>query len=134
MKSDKISVFDFINCIFDKTEMPDEELFKKYYTPYIVNTYLSFFREHIFIANALNMNWNISPEQHFLILFNGLDKSKKRTKWIHRDKGLAEKIKLLKDLYQYSTRQAREIIPMIDRMGLWKSIKEELYKGGKTKN
>lgn len=129
-------LFDVINLIHTKDHYPDKDELNEY-TSFLGNRALSQFQELIFHAQAMNENWGIPKEANFAFYYHSVSKKKRFSKWAKKDDEAEEKIKKLKEYYNYSTIKAREIIPIIDELGLWPQIEKDLNKGGfkgKTKS
>lgn len=126
-------LFDVINLIHTKDHYPSEEEMG-HYSPFMGNRSLSQFQELIFHAQAMNENWGIPKEANFAFYYHSVSKKKRFSKWAKKDDLEEEKMKKLKDYYGYSSIKAREIIPIIDQLGLWEQIDKDLHKGGKVKS
>lgn len=125
-------LFDVINLIHTKDHYPTTEELGDY-SSFMGNRALSQFQELIFHAQTMNENWGIPKEANFAFYFHSVSKKKRFSKWAKKEDLEEEKIKKLKEYYGYSTIKAREIIPLIDQLGLWEQIDEDLHKGGKGK-
>lgn len=125
-------LFDTINLIHTKDHYPNDDEMAEY-SSFMGNRALSQFQELIFHAQAMNENWGIPKEANFAFYFHSVSKKKRFSKWAKKDEVEEEKIKKLKEYYGYSTIKAREIIPIIDQLGLWEQMDIDLHKGGKGK-
>ncbi len=122
-------LFDVINLIHSKDHYPDDDEMKEY-SSFMGNRALSQFQELIFHAQAMNENWGAPKEANFAFYYHSVTKKKRFSKWAKKDDLEEEKIQKLKEYYSYSTIKAREIIPIIDQLGLWEQIDTNLHKGG----
>lgn len=122
-------LFDVIKLIHSKDHYPDEDEMKEY-KPFIGNRSLSQFQELIFHAQAMNENWGIPKEANFAFFYHSVTKKRRYSNWAKKDEVEEEKIRKLKEYYGYSTIKAREILPIIDQIGLWNQIDSELNRGG----
>lgn len=129
--AEKMNLFDIVNGIFEKRELLSEEDIALNYKPFIINRAMSNYKDLIFLAEEMNMNWQLNPLMQYHFYYFGVDKLKRFSKWPKRDEELDDKIDLLKEYYDYSTLRARETIPVIDSLGLWDVIKVDLNKGGR---
>lgn len=125
-------LFDVINLIHTKDHYPNEDEMKEY-SSFMGNRALSQFQELIFHAQAMNENWGIPKEANFAFYYHSVSKKKRFSKWAKKDTSEEDKIDKLKEYYGYSSIKAREIIPIIDQLGLWEQIDKDMHKGGKGK-
>ena len=131
--TEKLSPFDFVKMIYEKTRIPTEEEIGDY-NPYIINIALSNNLDSVFPANELNANWQLGKRMQFDFLYFILDRRKRYGKWHKKELDREErKIDMVKEYYGYSTARAREVIPILDQQNAWKQIEEELKKGGLKK-
>lgn len=122
-------LFDVINLIHNKGNYPTEDEMKDY-SSYMGNRAMSQFQDLIFYAEEMNERWGIPKEANFAFYYFGVPKKKRFGKWAKQDKDLEDKIAILKEYYSLSTIRCREIIPLVDDLGLWDKMKKELDKGG----
>lgn len=122
-------LFDTINLIHTKDHYPNDDEMEEY-SSFMGNRALSQFQELIFHAQAMNENWGIPKEANFAFYFHSVPKKKRFSKWAKKDDEEKEKIKKIKELYGYSTIKAKEIIPIIEQLGLWEQIDKDLNRGG----
>lgn len=127
----KLSPFDFVKMINQKTAYPSDEDFSGY-SQYIINKALSQFKDTLFYANELNglTGYRLDNKMHFDFYYQGIDKGNRYSKWEKRSIEQDQKIRMLKELYNYSTYRAREMIPLVDSLDLWGDIEKALFKGG----
>lgn len=125
-------LFDVINLIHTKDHYPSDDELKEY-SSFMGNRSLSQFQELIFHAQAMNENWGISKEANFAFYYHSVPKKKRFAKWAKKDGVEEEKIRKLKEYFDYSSIKAREIIPIIDQLELWDQIDKDMHKGGRSK-
>ena len=115
------------NLSYDKKQVSEEKNFEKFFMPFKVNKYFSFFSDTIFHANEINCLWQLDKKmQHDFYLFS-VRKKKRYTTWL---KKLAENdIELVKEVYGYNDAKASEVINIIGKTGLDK-LKLYVQKGG----
>lgn len=129
--AEKIELFDVVDNILLKKGLLTEEEIKANYSPFIINRAMANHQDLVFFAEKMNENWQLPPSQQYHFYYFIIDRRKRWAKWPKRDKSLDDKIALLKEYYGYSTLRARETIPIIDELGMWDSIKNDLNKGGR---
>lgn len=126
-----MGLFETIGLIHSKDHYPSEDEMKDY-VPFMGNRALSQYQDLIFFAQAMNEKWGIPKEANFAFYYYGVDKKKRWASWAKKEESDAEKIKIIKELYNYSTIKCREIIPIIDSLELWDKMKQDLNKGGSS--
>jgi hypothetical protein len=102
---------------------------EKQYNPYIINKGLSFGKDTIFAANAMNSRPHLDKALQFSFLINIIVKRKRYNKWLKLEK--IEAIEVIKEYYGYSTEKARQVLSLLDDDQITK-MKICLYKGGKN--
>lgn len=122
-------LFDIIGLINTKAEYPSEEELKVY-SPFMGNRAMSQHQELIFFAEEMNERWGMPKEANFAFYYHGVPKRKRFGKWSKPDKGLDDKIAILKEYYGMSAIKCKEIIPLVDELNLWDKMSKELAKGG----
>ena len=135
MNSQKLTPFDIVNIIYLKERELTEEEIDLWYNAYIINRALSNNLDTIFLANEMNLNWQLSKRMQFHFFYYAVDKRKRYGKW-HKKAIDAEeeKLQLIKDCYGYSITKAMEILPLIEQQKGWKQLKAEMEKGGRARN
>jgi hypothetical protein len=129
-KSPSISPFDFLKAINEtKEDMIVDDWSEKQYNPYIINKGLSFGKDTIFAANAMNSRPHLDKALQFSFLINIIVKRKRYNKWLKLEK--IEAIEVIKEYYGYSTEKARQVLSLLDDDQITK-MKICLYKGGKN--
>lgn len=126
-----MGLFETIGLIHSKDHYPSEDEMKDY-VPFMGNRALSQYQDLIFFAQAMNEKWGIPKEANFAFYYYGVDKKKRWASWAKKEESDAEKIKIIKERYNYSTIKCREIIPIIDSLELWDKMKQDLNKGGSS--
>jgi hypothetical protein len=127
------NIWEVVNNINYEREPLSFDDIKGIYDPWLINKALSTNKDTIFIAEQMNECWTIDADMHYAYVFNAVEKRKRYGKWYKHSKDLDEKIQLLKDRYNYSTLKAREMVPLVDQLGLWDAIKLDLDRGGVKK-
>lgn len=128
-------IWDIVNNIYEKEGgLLNEEMIKLFYEPWTINLALSNNIDTLTFAEVLNGNWFLDHYMQYGFLYYGVRKMRRYGKWHKRDKTFDEKIKLVKEYYNYSTLRAREVVSLIDKIDGWDIIKNSLNKGGKGKH
>ena len=121
-----MSPFDIINSItFTKKRLIDDSN-EKDYNAFQVNKGLSYFKDTIFIAQEMNINYHLDPLLQHDYLFNSVRKQKRFAKWIKKEKDAD--IEAVKTYFNYSYRKAQEACMILNSKQI-DYIKEKV-KGG----
>lgn len=127
-------IFDIIDLIHSKERYPSQDELKEYKS-FVGNRAMSQHQDLIFHANEMNNNYGIPDSANFAFYFFSISKKKRYASWAKKGKSNEEeKIAALKETFGYSDLKCRDIIPIIDDLGLWSSIKADLDKGGLVKS
>lgn len=124
---------DFLTAInYSKEPLLDGEnnLNERDYVPYIVNHSLSYFPDTIMQCNQMNATPSVNKKMHFDYLRLSVRQRKRFSKWLKDDESLQETLELLKEVYGYSYKHAKEVLPLLSEEDLT-SLREQTYKGGK---
>ena len=121
-----MSPFDIINSItYNKKRLIDDSN-EKLYNAYQVNKGLSYFKDTIFIAQEMNINYHLDPLLQHDYLFNSVRKQKRYAKWVKKDKDAdVEAVKLY---FNYNHHKAQEACLILSKKQI-DYIKEKV-KGG----
>jgi hypothetical protein len=112
-------------AILDGENNPSE----KEYVPYIVNHSLSYFPDTIMQCNQMNAIPGIAKKMHFDYLRLSVRQRKRYSKWLKDEHGMVELMDMLKEVYGYSYKRAKEVIPLLTKQDIDK-LKEQTYRGG----
>ena len=93
-------------------ERGDCEKWKAGYVPFVVNHCLMPHPDAIFWANELNRRPFMDKDQQYRFLLNILPKKKRFAKWLKHEKD-EENLELVKQFYGYSTRKAKDVLPLL---------------------
>lgn len=121
-KSSKITPFDFLNSInYNKENLMLDEKDESQYKPFIVNRGLSFGKDTVLFANAMNQFHFLDNKVQYNFLRHGIRKAKRFNKWIKNE---YENIEVVKDYYGYSSQRAKDALKVlsqedIDTMKVW---------------
>jgi hypothetical protein len=110
-----MSPFDFLNSINDskKNLFNEDPQCEKDYSPYMINRGLSYFPDTIMFANEMNTHYDIPKKWQYEFYLNGITKKKRFSKWSKKD-NTQDVIKIIMAEYNYSERNALEIINILD--------------------
>jgi len=122
----KISPFDWIKSINEKTEMDTTQMAE--YSPYIVNRGLSFFEDTILWANEANKLHQLDKDLQYMFLYGVVSKRKRYSKWIKKEDSLD--LQPIIEFYKVSEIRAAEIFRLLNNSEI-EMIKEKLSKGGR---
>jgi hypothetical protein len=121
-----MSPFDIINSItYNKKRLIDDSN-EKLYNAYNVNKGLSYFKDTIFIAQEMNMNYHLDNLLQHDYLFNIVRKQKRYAKWVKKDKDAD--IEAVRIYFNYSYQKAQEARLILNKNQI-DYIKEKV-KGG----
>jgi len=105
----KLSPFEFINSINNKTPMEKELLTE--YTPFIVNKGLSYYADCLLYVNEMNRYHFLSKDQQYRFLYGTIKKGKRFTKWIKKDE--SEILDTVCKYYQVNARRGTELLNLL---------------------
>ena len=130
-----MSPFDFINDInFGKKNLlKDDEkgILEKEYNSFIINRGLSYFSDTVLYANEMNLRHEMDKKMQNDYLLHSIRPKKRFSKW---HKSLKEdKLEILKQYFNYSSKTAREILDIITDEQ-YKEILKAFERGGTSKN
>lgn len=123
----KIGLFDFLNSIsHGNTNILDETNIKEY-SPYMINRFLSAEQDTVELANLMNERPSLDKQMHYDFLRRIVPKRKRYFKYIKSEK--LENEELIKQVFNYSTQKAREIMAILGPED-YEQIRQELEVGG----
>lgn len=124
---------DFLTAInYSKETLLDGEnnLNERDYPPYVINRCLSYFPDTILQSNQMNSLPSIQKKMHFDYLRLSVRQRKRFSKWLKDEEN--EIIDLLKQVYNYSHKTAKEALPLLNEHDI-KILKEQTFTGGSQK-
>jgi len=128
-KTPAISPFDFLNAINEtKENLIIDDWSEKQYNPFIINKGLSYGRDTIHAANAMNGRAHLDKALQFSFLINIIRAKKRFNKWIKAEK--IDALEVIKEYYGYSTAKARQVLPLLDDSKI-DYLRTKLIKGGR---
>ena len=129
-----VSVWDFVKDLGQKKNYIFSEETEKEYKPYIINHAFSSHLDSVLYAQEMNERYNVPKEANFAFHYYSFPKYRAFKKgWAKKSSELDEKIQMLKEYLNYSEIRCRELIPLVDELNLWESIKNEIERGGVNK-
>jgi len=122
-------LFDLINSINHTKEnlLSKDPKLEKDYVPFVVNKCFSYFPETVFYANRMNMHSFLDKKMQYDYYMHSVSKKKRFSKWVKPEND--EKIDLIKEVYGYSDKKAREVSDLIDI----KILQDLVQKGGQKR-
>jgi len=118
--------FDIINSItYDKKRLIDETN-EKAYNAFNINKGLSYFKDTIFHAQEMNMNYHLDNLMQHDYLFSSVRKQKRYAKWIKKDKDAD--IEAVKIYFNYGYQKAKEAYSILSKEQI-KYIREKVEAG-----
>lgn len=124
--------FDYVNQIlYGKQNLIVDEASEKAYEPFLTNRALSYHRDCVMVANAMNMRPFLDKKLQNSFLINTV-RSQKRpyTKWIKSVK--SDDIECIKVYFNYSDTKAKEVLRLLNDEQI-QQIKEQTETGGLRK-
>ena len=126
-----MSPFEFIKAINEtKEDVMVDDVSEKKYSPFIVNSGLSFFMDTIFQVNELNRNHHLDSRLQFDYLLNSVRKKKRYSKWLKPEK--LQDLDVVKEYYGFSNEKAKDALSTLSEDQL-AFIKDKLNQGGVEK-
>lgn len=117
------------NLLKEKEPLEFENI-NKDYSPWMVNSCLSYYMDTVLFANEMNRNYHLDKQLQYDFLFYGIKKKKRPyTPWIKKEKE-SEYIDAIKEIYKVSSKKAKEMLPIFNKEQL-KELIERTEKGGK---
>ena len=122
-------LFDLINSINHTKEnlLSKDPKLEKDYVPFVVNKCFSYFPETVFYANRMNMHSFLDKKMQYDYYMHSVSKKKRFSKWVKPEND--EKIDIIKEVYGYSDKKAREVSDLIDI----KILQDLVQKGGQKR-
>ena len=124
----KVSPFDFIKSINEKTHI-DEELLSDY-NAFIINRSLSYHYDCILYVNEMNRYHQLDNDMQFSFLNGTIKKKKRWAKWEKKEN--LEDIGVIQTFYKVNSIRALEILKLLNSEQI-DVLKEKLTYGGRRK-
>ena len=100
---------------------------EKDYVPFVINKCFSYFSDTVFYANRMNQVSFLDKRLQYDYYLHSILKRKRFSKWIKPEQNT--KIDMIKEVFGYSDRHAREVADLISE----DSLKEFVQKGGQKR-
>lgn len=109
-----MNFFDFLNSINEtkKDLIAEDPLNEKEYNPFMINRGLSQFFDTVMFANEMNRYSGAPKKWQYDFYLKAIPKKKRFSKW-HKSDGLTDDVKLIKQVYDYSTARALEALNLL---------------------
>ena len=121
--------FDYVNSVNhtkkDIMETPEDETA---YNAFLVNRSLSYFRDTVGFANAVNQYHHLDNRLQYQFLINTIRKRKRFSKWAKPE--THNEVDVVKEYYGYSNEKAQQALSILSPSQLQK-LKEKVSKGGR---
>lgn len=127
--SEKLGLFDFLNIINNKQEIPET---LEGYDSFMMNRAFSNLQETVLFANMINVD--CGNEFNFDYYYYLLPKKKRYAKWPKRAKEKSDTKNVLNNIierFNCSLAKAQDIYAILDSKNLLDEYTEENFKGGK---
>ena len=120
---------EFLNSINQTKEnlMDKNPKVEKDYVPFVINKCFSYFSDTVFYANRMNQVSFLDKKLQYDYYLHSILKRKRFSKWIKPEQN--SKIDMIKEVFGYSDRQAREVADLIPD----DALKDLVQKGGQKR-
>ena len=112
--SGTITPFTYVSSVSDNKvnllEGESEDLFKKAYSPFIVNKSLSGTVDCVLIVNEMNIR-QVEPQHQYLYYLNIIPPKKRWAKWMKRENG--SDVEAVRKYYNYSYKKAKQALQIL---------------------
>ena len=108
--------------------MDEDPLCERSYNSFLVNRGLSYFADTVFFANAMNTS-SADNRMQYDYMFHSIRRKTRRSKW-HKPEN-DERIVAIKQLYGYSTRQAKQALKILNFQQIQSILDEYRHCDGK---
>lgn len=127
-----MTVFDYIKIISEHLPLPEfDEEFQKVYSPWVTNTFFSFFPDTAYVANLINTQASgISSENHFRFLWSVVSKKKRSSKWFKAIKD--DDVEFLQEIYDVNSSRASVFKSLLSEEEMIK-LRASMFVGGTEK-
>lgn len=120
---------EFLKSInYTKEDLMEDPLYEKEYMPFLINRTLSYFPELIDLCQEMNLCSDLPNIMQYHFYLNTVPRGKRFKKWDKKD--YSKDLDVVKEYYQYSTREALDALQILTKKDINK-MKKSLEKGGK---
>ena len=124
----KRNPFDFVKSVSsDKTDIMVDDIEEKAYQPFLINKSLSYHQDSVFFTNEMNCRHGLDNRLQYVFFLNTLRKRQRFSKW--SKPYVSKKLDVVKDYYQMSTREAKELYTLLSDKEL-RELKTRMNTGG----
>jgi hypothetical protein len=124
----KRNPFDFVKSVSsDKTDIMVDDIEEKAYQPFLINKSLSYHQDSVFFTNEMNCRHGLDNRLQYVFFLNTLRKRQRFSKW--SKPYVSKKLDVVKDYYQMSTREAKELYTLLSDKEL-RELKNRMNTGG----
>tara|TARA_B110000444_G_C18718414_1_gene537229 strand:- start:444 stop:836 length:393 start_codon:yes stop_codon:yes gene_type:complete len=124
----KRNPFDFVKSVSsDKTDIMVDDIEEKAYQPFLINKSLSYHQDSVFFTNEMNCRHGLDNRLQYVFFLNTLRKRQRFSKW--SKPYVSKKLDVVKDYYQMSTREAKELYTLLSDKEL-RELKNRMNIGG----
>lgn len=125
----KRNPFDFVKSVsYDKKDIMVDDIEEKSYQPFLTNKALSYHQDSVFFSNEMNIRHGLDNRLQYLFFLNTLRKRQRFSQW--QKPFVNEKLDVIKEYYQISTRQAKDYMSILSDSDVRK-MKKRMKTGGK---
>lgn len=120
---------EFLNSINQTKEnlIANDPKVEKEYLPFVVNKCFSYFPETVLHASLMNSYSFLDKKLQYDYYIHALPKKKRFSKWIKPEND--DKLTMIKEVYGYSDRKAREVVDLLDEA----KLKDFTQRGGQKR-
>ena len=113
----KLTPFDFIRSINEKTESPMDinPETEREYVPFVINRGLSFSSDTIFYANEMNVKPNTDKRMQFDYLYHSVRRRKRYDKWLKQGEQDEQAIEAIMLVYGVGRKRASEYLKLMPK-------------------
>ena len=125
----KRNPFDFVKSVsYDKKDIMVDDIEEKSYQPFLTNKALSYHQDSVFFSNEMNIRHGLDNRLQYLFFLNTLRKRQRFSQW--QKPSVNEKLDVIKEYYQISTKQAKDYMSILSDSDVRK-MKKRMKTGGK---
>ena len=125
----KRNPFDFVKSVsYDKKDIMVDDIEEKSYQPFLTNKALSYHQDSVFFSNEMNIRHGLDNRLQYLFFLNTLRKRQRFSQW--QKPFVNEKLDVIKEYYQISTRQAKDYMSILSDSDVRK-MKKRMKTGGR---
>ena len=122
--------FEFIDSICTKkSHFPEfNRYYDSAYNPFVTNRHLSYFPDTIFLAQDMNLNWQIPRKMQYEYYYTSVRPKRRFKRWPPQRR-TPEEVQLVSAFYGVNYRRAREYVNILSDEEISR-IRSEMSEGG----